>query len=84
MGVLGGIILIFLGIFMSVDGGLTKAFCVYDSASAQMICVDHALPTFAQWNDFSIAIGAILMMVGVGVILDNIIRWGEVNEWRLR
>ncbi len=77
LSVLAGIILVFLGIFLSVDGNITKTFCEFNVNSSAIECVNTVLPTFSFWNEVVVAIGGILMFLGVGVILDNYIKVGE-------
>jgi len=76
MSVIGGIIFIFLGIFLSVDASITQSFCLYNTNTTAIECVDHALPTFSFSDKFNIALGGILMFAGAGVIVDMILRFG--------
>ena len=74
LSVLSGVISIFIGIFMSVDGSITKTFCEYNTNTTAIECINASLPVFSFWNDFGIAIGAMMMFLGAAVILDNYIR----------
>jgi len=74
MGVLGGIILILLGVFVSVNVTFTQSFCEFNSVNVTIDCVDHPLPFSSFASNFGIGVGGILMLVGVGVILDTYLR----------
>lgn len=92
LSVFGGVILVFLGIFMSIDvaatGGITKAFCVSEttlanntianitSYTSQVACTNQPLPVF-QENQFGIALGAMLMFLGAAVSYDSLSRMNE-------
>ena len=74
LSVLSGVLLIFIGIFMSVDGTITQTFCDYNANTSAIECVNATLPAFSFWHDFGIAIGAMLMFLGAAVILDIYLR----------
>ena len=80
LSVIAGIILIFLGIFMSVDGSITKTFCDVSNSTGDFICTTVTLPAFSFWSNFGIALGAMLMFLGVGIMIDVMLRVkGESN-----
>lgn len=75
--VLGGMIMIFLGVFMDLDGGFTTSECVYNSNSTAVECVNHSLPTFSQYSDMQLLLGVLFLFIGIGVIIDSLQRIGD-------
>ena len=76
LSVLGGIILIFLGLGLVVNASITTSFCDFNSVNVTIDCVDKMLSVPFSSNFYQ-AVGLILAVVGVGVIVDNVVRYGE-------
>lgn len=77
MGIMGGIVLVLIGIFVSVDNTFTILACtgsciVNSTVVSAQTCTTQSLSSGSSM--VFIAIGAMLMLVGAGVVGDVVLR----------